>query len=938
MCIHCYLCISLWWSCSSKKLFLLCRGLKLFGKDILSNNARYELDSKDELPPSKCNTVSLLKPDFAPAEYRNMLAVTDTFICYTVRRTLVRVIHTVSSEKTLLRGHEYTIVDMKYGLNNSKMLCTIDDGGDPSAPTNTAASHVFVWKLDDSKKEIPATKICALGLMANVVQPHPTHANLWGLGRSDCAKNVGYIGIFSSVDCNQDNSPSYESLPMHAVLQGKCVTDVSFSADGKCIFACVSDNCSTKDTHIGVWSLSFVAGVGEHSYRESSLAMSFLLPMPYCVAVRGLSVGIVCASQPPQPSSHKNAELRISVWPLIPTQHHSFVTSLEATQHLTVCLPAYEPHHPYLPRMDDITVGFQHVNYSLNTVASNPGIVILAHRGSAFVGCLALNPLVPGFNHTLTPGRQPINHVTLVNTNAPVESIGCSVIAGREHHSEDDISHLEIACYQPHPDGMTAQTAVQQFHVPLCNLFNHEATAAHALTVSSVPSATKATVGVPSLANSINITALLNNGAATSKPSTGPNAAPYVTSIASPTDPIFSGLPVLAPTDASQGTSLLGMINKNRKSNSVKASTDTAAVSTAVLTTPPTPGPGPVFVPQFAPQEPPHVPPTSSDALPPGQVSASSGASVGGRSIIGMFKSALNPPQSTVPAPAHLSTQATDVNVPTSLNARVVSGFPEPYPVGAANGDKIEVGDNDDEGEDEEIGDPSELLALNGAVLAEIESVVDSAVERATQASTNSIIEEIRRTLADVSSGPGTKAINNSSEAVSLTQAVTQAVTSTVKKTLEQESKRHADSLSKTLCLSEELAKSIASQVSTSPALTHTLQGHVQSVVTSTVRETLKQEMVAGFKQTFESTILPAFQAGANKMFAQIQATFDTGLKQMMDEASRTNRSQSATMQQLKDEVTNVEFYFVCPVTLMFLCRLCTYVTPCRISSLRLLN
>lgn len=79
------------------------REQKIFGKDIHNKYTVLSIDS-DNTPESRSNTVSLMKAEGQMNSCRNILAVTENYICYSVRKNLLRVINTVSTEKTLLRG------------------------------------------------------------------------------------------------------------------------------------------------------------------------------------------------------------------------------------------------------------------------------------------------------------------------------------------------------------------------------------------------------------------------------------------------------------------------------------------------------------------------------------------------------------------------------------------------------------------------------------------------------------------------------------------------------------------------------------------------------------------------------------------------------------------------------------------------------------------
>ena len=57
--------------------------------------------------------------------------------------------------------------------------------------------------------------------------------------------------------------------------------------------------------------------------------------------------------------------------------------------------------------------------------------------------------------------------------------------------------------------------------------------------------------------------------------------------------------------------------------------------------------------------------------------------------------------------------------------------------------------------------------------------------------------------------------------------------------------------------------------LSNTPFLTHPLQ--VRDAVKDTVRDTVKSTLASSFRTAFESSLLPAFQIGTDRMFAQVQ-------------------------------------------------------------------
>ena len=67
-------------------------------------------NTEGETPESKCNTVSFMKIDDIAKNCRNLLAVSDCYICYAVsgNRSL-RVIQKETGEKSILRGYKLIV-------------------------------------------------------------------------------------------------------------------------------------------------------------------------------------------------------------------------------------------------------------------------------------------------------------------------------------------------------------------------------------------------------------------------------------------------------------------------------------------------------------------------------------------------------------------------------------------------------------------------------------------------------------------------------------------------------------------------------------------------------------------------------------------------------------------------------------------------------------
>lgn len=180
-----------------------------------------------DIPESKSNNVSFMKVEDLSRDCRNILAVSDSYICYSVtqKKNLLRVIDTQLGEKVILRGHEYFVCDLSFSVANAKLMCSVDNGaGNDSANEVAGKPHTIVWSK--SEQEGDWKVFAELPLRAALVRPHPQQAHTWLIARGS------RLGVFSSQrSAGAAAAPvmSYEALPIHAVL------DSSESVVGKTI-------------------------------------------------------------------------------------------------------------------------------------------------------------------------------------------------------------------------------------------------------------------------------------------------------------------------------------------------------------------------------------------------------------------------------------------------------------------------------------------------------------------------------------------------------------------------------------------------------------------------------------------------------------------------------------------------------------------------------
>ena len=152
--------------------------------------------SLGKIPDVKHNTVSYMKPERLNPLCRNALGSNDRFICYAVRKSLLRVIETTRGEKTLVRGHNHDVLDIDFSRTNNMVLCSVDGG----APETAEEPRVIISRLEGGEEESPElshSKLAEFEIPGYIVKSHPTCAGCFGVA------NIAEFGIAA---CDLDNN------------------------------------------------------------------------------------------------------------------------------------------------------------------------------------------------------------------------------------------------------------------------------------------------------------------------------------------------------------------------------------------------------------------------------------------------------------------------------------------------------------------------------------------------------------------------------------------------------------------------------------------------------------------------------------------------------------------------------------------------------------
>lgn len=315
------------------------REQKIYGVEVDGYTTNVSLDLY-EAPESKCNTVTLFaKTESQGSEIRNLLAVSESYICYSIRKQLLRIINTVSTEKSLLRGHASQILDLKFSSATGRStICSVDEG-------DGEASHTFIWEMNDEKVgELSYVVLGQFPIGASIVQPHPNLSGFWAIA----SNQNGHVSIgIISHNLPADSIKSYKNLPVHVVLPagviitGDCsplhsafqeltsllfypphLIDLALSSDGRYLAAALSvvvSTASSLPSHnscIMVWRVPVTEGLLSNvgsGPADNGVSLCYQTATKDTIAIRFVAGGIAGASKIASQSTSASVALAVQV-------------------------------------------------------------------------------------------------------------------------------------------------------------------------------------------------------------------------------------------------------------------------------------------------------------------------------------------------------------------------------------------------------------------------------------------------------------------------------------------------------------------------------------------------------------------------------------------------------------------------------------------------
>jgi hypothetical protein len=874
-----------------------------------------------------------------PSTCRNLLGLSNNYTCYVVKKSFLRVIHTSLSVKCLLRGHSSHILDLKFSSVSNDIMCSVDDDiSDVECP------HTFIWQLLPTEGDLTSKKLLELQIGAQTCQPHPQIPYVWALS------NKNKIGIISSQFSGMSYS-NYSDLPMNAVVDGT-VMDILFTSNGQYLVVTVRDN--SGKTHIDVWKLPTVDLLIKGEGSLFKVALTYPSIVPDILSSIIASCGYVIASNDPNNSSNNNSiNILISVWPLEVIFGKNVDEQLmKPSQSLLITLPHQNSNN--INSQNEVSISYS------SSESSDSNILVISHKSSQIIICLAIN------NNKV----YPMAHVSMLDLTWPVSFFGTTIVSGQyDHDKEKEL--LEICCYQEGEKAAVQQYHVPCEMLSTMNAVSSSipTVSVSSLELPSVPVSpsqysTSPNRSILSIlqdssiqksANEQEVTSSSENVITTPKSvHESPIPIRSVTNVTpSPTVQINTSPTVQINTSIPAGSrSILNMLLSPQQSKpELELETKKDIISTPKLVD------SSAQVPIIAPLTRESVPVASSPSNLSDIPDFLQAAPVGNKSILSMINGkkktstpVVTPTISSESTPIISPKESPNISPVTTTveqsQGRSILSFlteknPQLPPIVSANVPAVvisSIDSVDSENDDDEL---SESASEDEQIVAELEIIdkEESSDEDWNAASDSAEVEELN-TSTQMKNDQNKKLNKNnfssdtdlSSIILSLTdikemtakiqrEYVTKDSINLLKADIERgivkncgdqthqaiknlikvETKSAVESVIST----KEWKNAMISQISSS--IQSDIAPIIATRVNTAVKDTVKASLTSTFRGAFENSLLPAFQAGTDRMFAQVQEAVDTGMEGLIEQGRISQQISTDATVELQEEVKSLK-------------------------------
>lgn len=854
------------------------REIKVFGQDITDEHSVFAFADLADVPESKSNNVSFMKVEDLDVNCRNLLLTSDSYVCYSVtqKKNLLRVIDTITGEKTILRGHEGAILDLHLSPVDHNSFCSVDNTSSGAGP------HSIIWKK--AAEGFAFNPVASFALRASCVVAHPLLPYIW------CAAEKSELAVFSSNKGSSNQTASMDQVGLHYKFDTGVITGVCFTPDGNHLL--VSVQVSEGQSYLQVLRLGPCwgpeASLTDHQYSTITPVLAdyrALLKMDNIVSMTALAKVAVIVSQTDSIEGAGQGQ-EVICYEIKVFDYSAIIAGGTTTPKMVQSILLSLPLHRSKLSTASSSLKNRDLEVALSVEPKKGRYMVLTSRRSPYLAVLGLLPA------DADASVASIFHVTLLNLRAPIISHSISTILGREHHSYVEDEYMEISAYQ---EEAAEQASIQQYHIHIQYLFNLASFLANTSRSNSVESIVR-----PRTPENGTILGLLKSMNSMSTPvadlmdhAPPADSTPINNTSTSAMKPIGSKGKLV---DEESSSILLSLRKSSSNSSVVLASpkdieaasegavkmkkVDSSKLFGAPAVSSPAAGSAddelPAFLNTSVNKSTPilqMIRPKTGTAVPVPAVSTPVAAPV---------------PEPAVPAApvvAHapavvkpIATKATAKVAPTPVHAPAHA--PAPLTVQTS----LDM-----------AGVAESLTALTGTQAAfvdrlhtTLDGVLKSHSELSPMSAANSLVlkEEMVKEMAKLQTKSN------------------QQLSAFVKTVLEAENKKIADMMTAHKQeMAAQLQEALVAQI---PVLSNKLR--------DAAKDSVKQSLSQSFRTAFESSLLPAFQAGTERMFAQLSAGFEEGMRNVSTDCQQLINNQQAaynSLQQevgeLKDSVRNME-------------------------------
>mmetsp|Transcript_25868 Transcript_25868/g.48552 ORF Transcript_25868/g.48552 Transcript_25868/m.48552 type:complete len:1013 (-) Transcript_25868:208-3246(-) len=835
---------------------------KQFGLGLQKDESDIVFGSDADSAPidPKCNSVCLMKSD--KRVYRNMIAVSKNFICYTVKGNLLRVIDSEVGEKVLLRGHESPVLDVRFSPADENVLCSVDAG-------EGGSSHVHLWRLTMTSGVIDQTLQCSLPLRANNVKSHPLTPSVWGIS---CGNQLGLLN--PEVDAG---AQTYDGLKCHLPFKDDII-DFCFSPDGLYIAVITG---SSSHTTIGVFKLSGGDNVahlqtGQYTVAPNNVVaadpgqvfsgVSFISPHAGEKSA-GCECVLVTLAIDAAGGDAASSISKLQVWSLARGKRSV------VKQSVTLTMPATEP-------AGDST--FPTSNLTMDTAEEK--FITVSNQRSTIVACV-------GISDDATSQR--LYHCTFFNLKFAVSSVVNSTVflAEKDGTARQPTPHVKITCFQDQRNG---QNAIQQYHVPSKWVFQPPAPVPVPVPVADHSPKEKVMDSSTFLKN-----VLFSNSPVNEKSESPPIPVSTVTPVPSTSSSGVGGISILSKEGGPTSSLPVGsfpdfaLISESNQTKDIVVSNTSDSTNTE---------------------------------LPSQQVD------IGVKSkqiLLSALK--VRPSVASTGAPSGSDASRAkpeDVVKPATQKPPTVKSRPVATPIHVPTVDiepkkqEQSVDDDEDDWEKASISisrsQPSTPLAADSS---KDESSLDRKFnelllmsrrmeEKVASLEEKTVAAEKQRRKGKAAELNLPKALGEMKAEIA--QEVAKGVEQVQLQSLAAMVEHQSQQAVANILASEKWRQQLSAQMSVD--LRKELTPAISQVVRSSVSDNLKGTIIDTFRSTFETTIVPAYEAGSQEMFSQLRQAFSQGMDVMKEEHKKVcekNRIETAALRSdvvsLKNVVSSLE-------------------------------